>query len=257
MLRSRVRNQSVTLAGPASAGSVRKRQAVRLFSGIAADYDRVGAALSFGQDARWRRGLVDWVAPASTDRVLDVATGTGLVAARLVRCHGCAVVGVDQSVEMLESARVRLAGDARLAARIELVRGEAERLPFPDGSFDALTFSYLLRYVDDPGETMRELARVVRPGGRIGMIEFGVPPRPGLRRLWRLYTRLGLPAAGGAVSAQWRDVGRFLGQSIEGFWSALPGGRLIELWREASIEAVEVRRMSYGAGVLMVGVRAR
>jgi demethylmenaquinone methyltransferase/2-methoxy-6-polyprenyl-1,4-benzoquinol methylase len=257
MLRGPERHESMPVAGPASAGSLRKRHALRLFSGIAADYDRVGALLSLGQDPRWRRALIDSVAPASTDRVLDVATGTGLIAARLVRSYECAVVGVDQSVEMLEAARVRLASDARLAARIELIRGDAERLPFADGSFDALTFSYLLRYVDDVGETLRELARVVRPGGRIGMIEFGVPPRPGLRRLWRLYTRLGLPAAGGAVSPQWRDVGSFLGPSIADFWSALPAARLVELWRRAGIDDVRLRRMSHGAAVLVTGVRAR
>ena len=85
-----------------------------------------------------------------------------------------------------------------LGARIELVRGEAERLPFADAEFDALTFTYLLRYVDDPAATMRELARVVRPGGTIVSLEFGVPPWPWRRALWLLHTRFGLPALGGS-----------------------------------------------------------
>src|SRR3954468_11223922 len=105
MSRGPERHQSMPVAGPVSAGSGRKRHALSLFSGIAADYDRVGAVLSLGQDPRWRRALIDSMAPVSTDRVLDVATGTGLIAARLVRCYGCAVVGLDQSVEMLEAAR--------------------------------------------------------------------------------------------------------------------------------------------------------
>src|SRR3954466_10358099 len=123
MSRGCERDQRMPVASPASAGSGRKRHALSLFSGIAADYDRVGAVLSLGQDPRWRRALIDSVAPVSTDRVLDVATGTGLIAARLVRCYGCAVVGLDQSVEMLEAARVRLAGDARPAGRLERGRG--------------------------------------------------------------------------------------------------------------------------------------
>ena len=81
---------------------------------------------------------------------------------------------LDQSPQMLAAARARFAGEG---ARVELIEGEAERLPFEDASFDALTFTYLLRYVDDPPATMRELARVVRPGGRVASLEFGVPPR--------------------------------------------------------------------------------
>ena len=87
-----------------------------------------------------------------------------------------------------------------LGDRLTFVLGEAEALPFADAEFDALSFTYLLRYVDDPLATMRELARVVKPGGRIGMVEFGVPGRPVLRELWRVHTRAGLPLIGRAIS---------------------------------------------------------
>jgi demethylmenaquinone methyltransferase/2-methoxy-6-polyprenyl-1,4-benzoquinol methylase len=174
-----------------------------------------------------------------------VATGTGLVATELVR-RGAEVVGLDQSPDMLAVAR------ARLGDRITLVRGEAERLPFGDGEFDALTFTYLLRYVDDRAATMRELARVVRPGGRIGMVEFGVPGSAPLRALWRVHTRAGLPLLGRLVSPAWFEVGRFLGPSIEGLYAQEPD--LAALWREAGIGEVRERRMSFGAGVVMTGV---
>ena len=98
------------------------------------------------------------------------------------------------------------------------MQGEAERLPFADGEFDALTFTYLLRYVDDPSQTMRELARVVKPGGRIASLEFAVPPSAIAHALWVLYTRVGLPALGRLVSRDWYEVGRFLGPSISGFY---------------------------------------
>src|SRR5438105_3978076 len=145
----------------------------------------MGALLSFGQDPRWRRALSDAVCPRPGQRVLDVATGTGLVATGLAS-RGAEVVGLDQSEQMLAGARRRLSERPDLAARITLVQGEAEQLPFADGEFDALTFTYLLRYVDDRAATMRELARVVKPGGRIGMVEFGVPRSPILRALWRV-----------------------------------------------------------------------
>jgi demethylmenaquinone methyltransferase/2-methoxy-6-polyprenyl-1,4-benzoquinol methylase len=228
--------------------SPRKRHALALFAGLPRRYDRMGAVLSFGQDPRWRRALVDAIDPRPGQRILDVATGTGLVAAQLAR-RGATVVGLDQSEQMLAAARARL-GDG-----IELVRGEAERLPLPDAAFDALTFTYLLRYVDDPGATLRELARVVKPGGRIGMVEFGVPPRRSARWLWRAHTRAGLPAIGRLVSPAWVEVGRFLGSSIEGFWAAHPARQLEELWRGAGIGEVRLRAMSLGAGVVMTGRR--
>src|SRR5437588_10678312 len=219
--------------------------APRIFSGIGETYERVGALLSFGQDPRWRTALVSSVDASAEDRVLDVATGTGLVARELARRYGCAVVGLDQSATMLAAAAAR-------NGHMPLIRGRAERLPFPDASFDHLTFTYLLRYVDDPAATMRELARVVKPGGRIGMIEFGVPRARSLRALWRIQTRVGLPLVGRVVSAAWYEVGRFLGPSIEEFHAREPDLRA--LWRAAGVEDVRVRRMSFGAGLVMWGV---
>jgi len=239
------------LPGP----GVRKTHALGLFAGLGARYDRAGALLSFGQDPRWRSALVAAADPRPEDRVLDVATGTGLVAAELVRRSGCRVVALDQSEPMLAAAAARLCADPALAARVELVHGDAERLPFADGSFDALTFTYLLRYVSDPAATLRELARVVRPGGRIASLEFGVPPARLARGLWRGYTRVGLPAVGRLISPAWRDVGRFLGPSIADLDARLPVAAQVELWRAAGIERVSARRMSFGAGVVIWGTR--
>jgi demethylmenaquinone methyltransferase/2-methoxy-6-polyprenyl-1,4-benzoquinol methylase len=231
--------------------SPRKRHALDLFAGLPSQYDRMGAVLSFGQDPRWRRALVSAIDPRPNQRLVDVATGTGLVAFELAR-RGCReVVGLDQSEEMLVTARARLAASGELADRVRFVTGEAERLPFADAEFDALTFTYLLRYVDDPAATMRELARVVAPKGRIGMVEFGVPQSPLLRGAWRIQTRVGLPLLGRLVSPAWYEVGRFLGPSIEEFHNRLP--ELPELWRSAGIRDVRVRRMSFGAGLVMWG----
>ncbi|HWE11059.1 MAG TPA: class I SAM-dependent methyltransferase, partial [Solirubrobacteraceae bacterium] len=133
-----------------TAVSPRKRHALQLFSGLPRHYDRMGAVLSFGQDPRWREALVRAVDPQAGQRVLDVATGTGMVAAALVRRAGCDVVGIDQSEAMLSGARARAAHSPELAAHLSFIQGEAERLPFGDAEFDALTFTYLLRYVDDP-----------------------------------------------------------------------------------------------------------
>jgi demethylmenaquinone methyltransferase/2-methoxy-6-polyprenyl-1,4-benzoquinol methylase len=189
------------------------------------------------------------VAPQDGERLLDVATGTGMVAAELLSRASCTVVGIDQSPQMLAAARARFSADD--AARVRLLEGHAESLPFPDASFDALTFTYLLRYVDDPPATMRELARVVRPGGRIASLEFGVPARLPWRLSWRLYTGVGLPLLGGLVSRDWRQVGSFLGPSIRGFYERHPLEQIVRYWQQAGLEEVRVRPMSLGGGIVM------
>jgi demethylmenaquinone methyltransferase / 2-methoxy-6-polyprenyl-1,4-benzoquinol methylase len=218
--------------------------AKRIFTGIAVSYDRVATILSLGQDPRWRRALVDAIDARPTDRVLDVATGTGMVAQALHDRYGCAVVGLDQSADMLRVARTR---DGVFE---EVVEARAERLPFANATFDHLTFTYLLRYVDDPAATMRELARVVKPGGCVAMVEFGVPAGV-WRPLWWLYTRVGLPLAGRVVSAKWSAVGAFLGPSIDRFYARHPLAAVERYWREAGLDNLRTLRMSLGGGVVM------
>jgi len=225
--------------------------AVELFAPLGPTYDRYARLLSFGQDPRWRRFLVSRLEVGAGDTVLDVATGTAAVAIELARRSGCRVVGLDQSPAMLETGHRRVAA-AGLSDRIELIEGTAERLPFEDDSFDGLTFTYLLRYVDDPAATMRELARVLRPGAVIAMLEFGVP-RGLARPAWELYVRAGLPLLGAVVSPGWRRVGSFLGPSIRELHQRYD---LVDLWREAGIDDVRQRRLSLGGGVVVWGRRA-
>jgi demethylmenaquinone methyltransferase / 2-methoxy-6-polyprenyl-1,4-benzoquinol methylase len=231
-----------------------RAHARRLFAPLGPTYDRYARFLSYGQDPRWRRFLVSRVNAGPGDRVLDVATGTGAVALELVRTHGCAVVGLDQSPEMLAAAKSRIAEDAQWR-RIELVEGHADDLPFEDGAFDALTFTYLLRYVDDPAATLREIARVVRPGGTVAALEFGIPAPRLWRGLWELHVRVGLPLAGRMISPGWREVGDFLGASIKDFYERYPLKRLLELWLDAGIGDVRVRRLSLGGGIVTWGRR--
>ena len=235
--------------------SARNRQARGLFAPLGPTYDRYARLLSFGQDPRWRAFLVSRVQARPEDVVLDVATGTAAVAIELVRAFGCSVVGVDQSREMLATASDRLRG-AGLDGRVRLVEAGAERLPFEDASFDGLTFTYLLRYVDDPGATLRELARVVKPRGVVASLEFGVPPGRASRALWELYVHLGLPVLGRAISPGWHSVGRFLGPSIRDFYARHPLERLLELWRAAGLHDVRYRRLSLGGGIVIWARRA-
>jgi demethylmenaquinone methyltransferase/2-methoxy-6-polyprenyl-1,4-benzoquinol methylase len=219
-----------------------------LFAPLGPTYDRVGAALSLGQDPRWRRFLVSRLpGPNASGHVLDVATGTGLVAAELFR-RGYQVTGVDQSAEMLAVARRRF-GD-----RIRLIDASAHKLPFDSGSFDHLTFTYLLRYVGDPKATLAELARVVRLGGYVASLEFGVPSGPA-RPAWQLYVRTVLPLAGRVLGNGWPEVGDFLGGSIRDFWNSYPLDQQLKWWHAAGIHVLGVKRMSLGGGVVIWGRR--
>ncbi len=225
--------------------------ATELFAPLGPGYDRWGAVLSFGQDPRWRRFLVSRIDAGPTDTVLDVATGTAAVALELVRQKDCFVVGVDLTSGMLAEGRRRVAL-AAAATKVRLQEADARSLPFEDGLFDALTFTYLLRYVDDPPAVLRELARVVKPGGSIAGLEFGVPTGV-WRPAWELWTRVGLPTAGRLIGDGWHEVGTFLNPSIRGFYERWPLPRLEHAWRDAGVDSVQTRRLSLGGGVVTWG----
>jgi demethylmenaquinone methyltransferase / 2-methoxy-6-polyprenyl-1,4-benzoquinol methylase len=227
-------------------------RARELFAPLGPTYDRYARLLSFGQDPRWRRFFVSRLPVGPGDEVLDLATGTGAVALELARQTGCSVVGVDQSAEMLEEARRRIAGDER----IRLVEASAAELPFEDGSFDGLTAAYLLRYLDDLPADLRELARVLHPGATAAALDFGVPPGALPRAAWNVYVDVGLPLLGRAISGGWHEVGRFLGSSIRSFDARYPLRRLVGLWREAGFQEVRARRLSLGGCVVIWGRRA-
>src|SRR4029453_16658092 len=194
--------------------SERTTFARQLFGAIAPQYDRMGVVLSFGQDTRWRRFLVSKVNAIPGGWVVDVAPGTGLVAGELGRRRNVRIVGLDQSEPMLRRG-VQASMDEGQEDRISFVLGQAERLPFGDEAFDSVTFTSLLRYVQEPQATVAELARVLRPGGVLAGLEFHVPQNPYAQLGWRAYTRTVMPAVGWVASDAWRRTGRFLGPSIE------------------------------------------
>lgn len=236
------------------------RFAMRLFDGAARGYEAQAHVLSFGQYARWHARLVDRAREAgigAASRVLDVATGTGLIAQRLGQTLRCAVTGLDQSAGMLQRARERFngTGNGNGNGRVPLVRANADRLPFASDRFDGLTYSYLLRYVDDPAHTVAELVRTVRPGGFVGMVEFHRPPQPVARGAWRLHTRVNLPLAGKLYSKGWSEVGSFLGPSIERFADDWPLERLGRLHEDAGLQDVRVEAMSLGGGIVISGTK--
>ncbi len=214
-----------------------------------------------GQNRRWRRAMVDAVVAGidtqhTTGPILDVATGTAGVALALARRTTAKVVGVDLTTQMVARGQANVHASS-WADRITLCVGRGEQLPFEDGTFDALTFTYLLRYVEDPAATMAELARVVRPGGTVANLEFLVPPTRFWRAWWWGFTRLVLPL-GGAITggAEWFRVGRFLGPNISAHYRRYPVDWTVDAWHDAGLVDVQVRAMSLGGGLVMWGRKA-
>jgi demethylmenaquinone methyltransferase / 2-methoxy-6-polyprenyl-1,4-benzoquinol methylase len=235
--------------------------AQQLFAPLPARYDRLAELLSFGQNGRWRRAMVDRLMPTMAPRngdavIADVAAGTAGVSLQIADRTGARVVGLDLTEQMLRQGAHNVA-QAGASDHVSLVTGRAERLPLGDASVDALTFTYLLRYVSDPQATLAELARVVRPGGTVASLEFMVPPSAFWRFWWRLYTWLVLPLGGLLTGGrEWYEVGRFLGPSIAGHYRRYPVDWTVRAWEQAGLQDVGYRVMSLGGGLVMWGTRA-
>ncbi len=236
---------------------VRSNETAReVFAGLPARYDRLAMVLSFGQDRRWRHAVVGALAGTRRGgRVLDVATGPAGVALAVAERTGCRVVGVDLNEPMLREG-VRNVRRVGRGDDVALLAGRAEQLPFHDESFDAVSFSYLLRYVDDPAATLTEMARCLRPGGVMSGLEFFVPPALAWRILWRLYTAVVLPPLGWLLGGRaWWKVGRFLGPSITGHYRAHSLEWHVRAWERAGLRDVGWRVMSVGGGLVMWGTK--
>lgn len=227
-----------------------------LFHALPSRYDTLAYLLSFGQDRRWRAGVVARVTAAAPKRVLDVACGPAGVTLAIAGATDARVVGVDLTEEML---RLGLANVERspAASRVRLALARAEQLPFADAAFDAISFSYLMRYVDDPAATIGELARCLKPGGAIACLEFGVPSWPPAHAVWFAYTRVGLPLLGLLLGGRaWLRVGRFLGPSITNHYARHPLAAQVAAWRAAGLQGIVVRPMSFGGGIVISATKS-
>ena len=232
------------------------RFAQDLFRPLPRRYDTLEELLSLGQNGRWRREMLSHI-DGHPQAILDVATGTAGVALALYERTTARITGLDITEAMLRRGQLRVAA-ARASDRVDLVAAQAEHLPFPDASFDALTFTYLLRYVAEPEATLRELVRVLKPGAAIASLEFSVPSRRFWRFWWSGYTRLVLPAAGYVTGGrEWYRVGRFLGPSISAHDRNYGTRGMHDAWQRAGLVEVESRSMSLGGGLVMWARKAQ
>lgn len=225
-------------------------QVERMFDHIAPAYDRLNHLMSLGIDRLWRRTALKWLRPHRPALVLDVATGTGDFAIQACRMlPSASLTGVDLSEGMMQVGR-RKVEQAGLAARIDFQREDCEALTFSDASFDAVTVAFGIRNFEHLDRGLREMCRVLRPGGHLVILELSTPDRPPMKQLYRIYSRL-IPLMGRLVSHD-RSAYTYLPQSIRAF----PQGEVMsESIRRAGFSDVRFQRLTFGVCTLYMATK--
>jgi demethylmenaquinone methyltransferase/2-methoxy-6-polyprenyl-1,4-benzoquinol methylase len=223
-----------------------------MFDAIAPRYDFLNHLLSAGMDTRWRRRAIASLQLRGTERVLDLCTGTGDLAIAAVRAHpGAArVVGIDFAVAMLHVGREKLIRE-RLEPHVTLVRGDATRIPAANRSVDAITIAFGVRNVEQVAVACAEMHRVIKPGGRLAILEFAVPTTPGLSTVYLWYLRHLLPRIGRAISRHNAAYG-YLPASIGAFTAP---DEFVKLLRQAGFVDVKPVQLTFGAVILYTARR--
>lgn len=227
-------------------------QVEEMFDNIAPAYDFMNRAMTLGIDRSWRRKVVRTAAAAVPRAILDVATGTGDLAIQLARAIPTAnVTGIDLSEGMLAVGR-RKVDDAGLSDRVSLIQGDCLSLPFPDGSFDIVTAAFGVRNFEHLDKGYAEMARVLRPGGKLIVLELSVPSSPLVRPFYRLYTRGVIPMLGRLVSSDSRAYS-YLPESI----AAMPRGvKMLSLMERAGLTDCALRPLTLGVSSIYTGLKA-
>jgi len=229
-----------------------KTESPRMFTSIASRYDLLNHVLSANVDRLWRRALVHFANVASGEAILDVATGTADVAIAFARQSVAGpICGIDLSTGMLKIGREKV-DRADLDGRIELIEGDALDLPYEDGTFDVVTVAFGLRNLPDYAAGVAEMTRVLKPGGRLLVLEF-FPPRGGLfLRAYKLYLGSVVPIAGRVISGS-KEAYRYLASSIEHF---ITHDEMRSMMQAQGLDPVETRRLTGGIATIYRGIRS-
>ena len=220
-----------------------------VFTSVASRYDLMNDVMSAGIHRVWKEAMMDWLAPRPGQRLLDVAGGTGDIAFRFLKRAGYGHATVlDLTESMLVEGRKR-AETAQLADSLDWVVGDAMALPFPDASFDVYTISFGIRNVTRPAQALAEAFRVLKPGGRLMVLEFSQLPNPGMQKLYDLYSFNVIPRMGQMIAND-RDSYQYLVESIRRFPDQ---ETFLQMIRGAGFENAKYRNLTMGVACLHSG----
>ena len=226
----------------------------RMFASIARSYDLNNRLHSFGRDQSWRRTAVRMAAPKPTDKVLDVACGTGDLTHAFARAGVASVVGADFTQEMLNLAEVKRQNlPPELAGKVEYRWGDAQDLQFPDASFDVVSIAFGIRNVRDVDKALAEFRRVLRPGGRVVVLEFDRPRFAPVRWVNSFYSGWVMPRTAGLIARDREGAYRYLPRSVETFMSRK---EMLARLERAGFAQIKVRSLTFGVVACYRGVVA-
>jgi demethylmenaquinone methyltransferase/2-methoxy-6-polyprenyl-1,4-benzoquinol methylase len=228
----------------------KKEQVAQMFDNIAHSYDRLNHILSLGIDKGWRKTLLKMAKNQSADQVLDVATGTGDLAIALSKLNSTKITGVDISNGMLDIGRIKVR-KKMLDAQIELTYGDSENLPFDDNTFDLVTVAFGVRNFENLEKGMREMLRVLKPGGQILVLEFSQPEVFPFAQLYKFYFKYILPGIGRMLSKD-ASAYTYLPASVEAF----PYGKAFtQVMEKCGYKDTSIRKLTLGVASIYRGVK--
>ena len=228
----------------------KKQQVEQMFDDIAAKYDLLNRSLSMGIDVQWRKKTINSLKEVSPKSILDVATGTADLAIEALRLNPEKVVGVDLSAQMLEFGQRKLE-KKNLTDKIKLVKGDSEKLPFSDRSFDAVTVAFGVRNFENLQSGIDQMYRVLRPGGKIAVLEFSKPKGFPFKQVYNFYFSYILPTLGGAVSKS-KDAYTYLPESVKHF----PEGEAFTAYlHQAGFKNTTIKKLTFGICSLYTGIK--
>jgi demethylmenaquinone methyltransferase/2-methoxy-6-polyprenyl-1,4-benzoquinol methylase len=229
----------------------KKQQVAEMFDRIAFRYDFLNRFLSGGIDMYWRKRAIRELLPYHPEAILDVATGTGDMAILMTRyLPRGRITGIDISSGMLDIGRQKIAR-LKLEDRVDLQTGDSEHIHFPDNRFDAVTVAFGIRNFEDLEKGLGEMFRILKPGGRLLVLEFSQPRQPGFRRIYRLYMRLVASPIGRMLSRN-REAYQYLDKSVRAFPE---GQELVKILDKAGYSDTGLRPLSLGICTIYQGTK--
>ena len=225
----------------------KKEQVTKMFDTISGEYDGLNRVISFGIDVKWRKKVVNIVKESSPNTILDIATGTGDLAIALASTNANKIIGLDISSGMLEVGKQKVTKKG-LENRIEMVWGDSENMPFEDNAFDAITVAFGIRNFETLENGLKEILRVLKPGGRFVILETSVPTKTPYRQGYGFYTKYILPIIGRVFSKD-KSAYRYLSESA----SVFPHGEALNnILRKIGFINVEDFPQTFGVATIYV-----